>query len=191
NLLLEIDGPDITMEEYVQLETKKAIRNGEVYNWETATHGKIRYVEDVHYLKFFETNFLAIVFDDALTFELEFSSEPTASPQHVDEVNLKSETLFSEYDDEEYNVISYNDLFPFNIFSVNDSKLDTDNNNDKIDIKQFSGDILIESSYNIISIDVDTYAQGSNKILEISHDAISKIFTAETFIARLSVNIVI
>ncbi|GJT13511.1 hypothetical protein Tco_0860553 [Tanacetum coccineum] len=131
----EIDGPDITIEEYVQLETKKVVRNGEVYNWEIATYGKIRYVEDVHYLKFFETEFPAIVFDDALTFELEFSSEPTTSPQHVDEVNLKSETSFSEYDEEEYNVISYNDLFPFNMFSVNDSKLDTNNNNDKINIK--------------------------------------------------------
>ncbi|GJS77264.1 hypothetical protein Tco_0727145 [Tanacetum coccineum] len=76
------------------------------------------------------------------------------SPQHDDEVNLKNETSLSEYDDGEYNVISYSDLFPFNIFSVNDSKLDTDNDGDKINIKQSFGDISIEplrtSSYEMI-----------------------------------------
>nr|GFA63862.1 hypothetical protein [Tanacetum cinerariifolium] len=99
-----MDDPDITMEEYVQLETERALRNGKEYNWEIATYG--------------------------------FSSEPTISPQHVDEVDLKDETSFPEYDDEEYNVISFNDLFPFNIYFVNDLKLHTDNNDDdKIDVK--------------------------------------------------------
>ncbi|GJW40445.1 hypothetical protein Tco_0066290 [Tanacetum coccineum] len=36
-----MDEPDITMEEYVQLESERALRNGKVYNWETATYGKI------------------------------------------------------------------------------------------------------------------------------------------------------
>ncbi|GJV50751.1 hypothetical protein Tco_1446492 [Tanacetum coccineum] len=36
-----MDDPDITMEEYVQLETDRALRNGKVYSWETATYGKI------------------------------------------------------------------------------------------------------------------------------------------------------
>ncbi|GKB41186.1 hypothetical protein Tco_0886128 [Tanacetum coccineum] len=48
----------------------------------------------------------------------------------------------------------YNDLFPFNIISVNDSKLDTDNDDDKIDIKQSLGDISIEPLPNVISIDI-------------------------------------
>ncbi|GJR44037.1 hypothetical protein Tco_1312140 [Tanacetum coccineum] len=91
----------------------------------------------------------AIVYDDALTSELEFSSEPTVSSQHVDKVYLKNETSLSEYDDEEYNVISYNDLFSFNIISVNELKLDTDNDDDKIDIKQSSGDISIEPLRNV------------------------------------------
>ncbi|GJS91634.1 hypothetical protein Tco_0774270 [Tanacetum coccineum] len=77
----------MTMEEYVQYEIEKALRNGKVYNWETATYGKIRYIDDINDLRFFETKFPAIVYDDALTSELDFSSEPTVSPQHVDEVN--------------------------------------------------------------------------------------------------------
>ncbi|GJU99282.1 hypothetical protein Tco_1328553 [Tanacetum coccineum] len=123
---------DMTMEEYVQYETEKALRNAEVYNWETATYGKIRYVEDINDLKFFETKFPAIVYDDALSFESGFSSNPTVSSQHVNEINLNNETSLSKNDDEEYNVISYNDLFPFNIIYVNNSKLDTDNDDNEI-----------------------------------------------------------
>ncbi|GJW50396.1 hypothetical protein Tco_0091747, partial [Tanacetum coccineum] len=138
----------------IQYETDKALRNGKVYNWETATYGKISYDEDVHYLRLFKTEFPARVYDEALTSKLEFSSEPTASPQHVDELNWKNKISLSEYNDEEYNVIFHNDLFYFNIISVNELKLDTDSDNDKIDIKQSSGDISIEPLRNVISIDV-------------------------------------
>ncbi|GJU59818.1 hypothetical protein Tco_1237584 [Tanacetum coccineum] len=118
-----MDDPDITIEEYVQLETERALRNSKRYNWETATYG--------------------------------FSFEPTVSPQHDDEINLKDETSLLEYNDEEYNVISFNDLFPFSIYSINDSKLHTDmDDNDKIDAKQFSGDLSIEPLPHLISIDI-------------------------------------
>ncbi|GJV28120.1 hypothetical protein Tco_1384568 [Tanacetum coccineum] len=147
-----MEDRDMTMKEYVQYETENALRNGKVYNWKTSTYGKIRYVDDINDLRFFD--FPAIVYDDALSLVSGFSSEHTISSQHVNEVNLKNETSMSEYDDEEYNVISYNDLFPFNIISVNDSKLDTDNDDDKIDIKQSSGNISIEPLHNVISIDI-------------------------------------
>ncbi|GKA62370.1 pentatricopeptide repeat-containing protein [Tanacetum coccineum] len=155
----EMEDRDMTIEEYVQYETEKALRNGKVYNWKTTTYGKIRYVEDINDLRFFETKFPSIVYDDALISELEFSSEPTVSPLYAEKVNLKNKTSLSEYDDEECNVISYNDLFPFNIFSIDDSKLDTENDDDKIDIKQTSRHISIEPLRNVISIDVGTYAQ--------------------------------
>ncbi|GKA32738.1 hypothetical protein Tco_0719105 [Tanacetum coccineum] len=96
-----MDNPDITVERYVQLETNRALRNDKVYNWETATYGKIWYDEDVYYLRFFEMEFLAIVYNDALASKSSFSSEPMVSPQHVDEV--KNETSLSDYDDEKYN----------------------------------------------------------------------------------------
>ncbi|GJZ24823.1 retrovirus-related pol polyprotein from transposon TNT 1-94 [Tanacetum coccineum] len=41
NLLQEMDNPDITMEEHVQYETEKALRNNQVYNWEIAKYGEI------------------------------------------------------------------------------------------------------------------------------------------------------
>ncbi|GJX03900.1 hypothetical protein Tco_0189816 [Tanacetum coccineum] len=102
-----MEDRDMTMEEYVQYETEKALRN----------------------------EFLAILFNDALASKSDFLSEPTLSPQHVDEINLKNETSLSKNDDEECNVISYNDLFLFNIIYDNELKLDTDNHDDKIDIK--------------------------------------------------------
>ncbi|GJZ78835.1 hypothetical protein Tco_0643672, partial [Tanacetum coccineum] len=69
--------PDITIEEYIRLKTEKALRKGKVYNWETATYGKTRYDEDVHFLRSIEMEFPAIVYNDALTSELELSCEPT------------------------------------------------------------------------------------------------------------------
>ncbi|GJT48448.1 hypothetical protein Tco_0974605 [Tanacetum coccineum] len=86
----EMDNPYITMEECVQYETEKALRNNQVFNWETAKYGKISWcldIGDINYLIFFETKFSAIVYNDALKLELYFSFEPTLSSQHVDKVN--------------------------------------------------------------------------------------------------------
>ncbi|GJR52551.1 hypothetical protein Tco_1403072 [Tanacetum coccineum] len=122
-----MDDHNITMEEYIQLEEEKARRHGQVYNWETATYGKIWYDEDVHYLRSFGKEFLAIVYNDTLTCKSDFSPEPTVSPQQIDEFNLKNETSLSECDGEEQNVIYFNDLFPFNIIYPDDLKSDKDN----------------------------------------------------------------
>ncbi|GKD15908.1 hypothetical protein Tco_1205066 [Tanacetum coccineum] len=231
-----MDNSNITMEEYIKLEEEKACRRGKVYNWETATYGKIWYNEDDHdlrsveteipaivfndsltfeetpscepmvsslndnkidfrisfdesddedytviydknsfsykiisvndlktdsendndkvnmpsfpspeptvsyfddldYFKDFEKEFSAIVYNDALTSKLDFLTEPTVSPQHIDEFNLKDETSLSECDEEEQNVLYFNDLFPFNVIYPDDSKSDKDNDDDKINIK--------------------------------------------------------
>nr|GEU59112.1 hypothetical protein [Tanacetum cinerariifolium] len=66
-----MDDPNITMAEYIQLEEEKSRRLGQEYNWETATYYKIWYDEDVHYLRSFEKEFPAIVYNDALTSEPE------------------------------------------------------------------------------------------------------------------------
>ncbi|GKB77108.1 hypothetical protein Tco_0944003 [Tanacetum coccineum] len=187
-----MDDPNITIEEYIRLEDEKAHRCSKVYNWETATYGKIRYDEDVHdlgsvetefpaivfndtltseaallceptvsslnndeidfrisfdesddedctkmilitevsyfddldYFKDFEKEFPAIVYNDALTSKLNFLTKPTVSPQHIDKFNLKDETSLSECDEEEQNILNFNDLFPFNVIYPDDSKSD-------------------------------------------------------------------
>ncbi|GJW41748.1 hypothetical protein Tco_0067593 [Tanacetum coccineum] len=145
-----MDDPNITMKEYIRLEEEKARKRGKVYNWETATYGKIWDYEDVHDLGSLETKFPSIIFNDtitsdaalssivyndALTSKLDFFTEPTLSPQHIDEFNLKDETSLSECDEEEQNVLYFNDVFPFNVIYPDDSKSDKDNDDDKIDIK--------------------------------------------------------
>nr|GEV47988.1 hypothetical protein [Tanacetum cinerariifolium] len=64
---VNMDDSNITMEEYVMLEEEKARRNGKVYNWETATYGRIWDDDEVHNLRSFETEFPAIAFDDTFT----------------------------------------------------------------------------------------------------------------------------
>nr|GEW08252.1 hypothetical protein [Tanacetum cinerariifolium] len=64
---VNMNDPNIIMEECIRLEEEKACRNGKVYNWETATYDKIWYDKDVHDLISVENKFPAIVFDDAFT----------------------------------------------------------------------------------------------------------------------------
>nr|GEW58319.1 integrase, catalytic region, zinc finger, CCHC-type, peptidase aspartic, catalytic [Tanacetum cinerariifolium] len=97
-----------------------------------------------------------IVYNDALTSELDISHGPTVSPQHVDEVNWKIEISLSKSDDENYTIIYDNDLFSYKIVSSNALKLNMDNDDDKIDIKQSSGNISVEplsSTYDNTSIE--------------------------------------
>nr|GEY03696.1 ribonuclease H-like domain-containing protein [Tanacetum cinerariifolium] len=82
--------------EYIRIEEEKVSRRGKVYNWETATYGKIWDNEDVHDLGSVENEFLAIVFNDTLTSEVPFSYEPTVSSLN-DEIDFR--ILFDESND--------------------------------------------------------------------------------------------
>ncbi|GJU16740.1 hypothetical protein Tco_1144706 [Tanacetum coccineum] len=181
-----MDDPSITMEEYIRLEEEKARRHGKVYNWETSTYDKIWYDEDVHDLRSVETEFPVIVFNDSLIFEetpsceptnefpaifyndsltskLDLLTKPTVSPQHIDEFNLKDETSLSECDKEEQNILNFNDLFPFNVIYPNDSKLDKDNDDDKVDIEHSSGGFysVQKPLPDVINIYVGAYAHST------------------------------
>ncbi|GKB73386.1 hypothetical protein Tco_0934798 [Tanacetum coccineum] len=87
----------------------------------------VSYFDDLDFFNDFENEFTAIVYNDALTSKLDLLTEPTVSPQHIDEFNLKDETSLSECDEEEQNVLNFSVLFPFNIIYPNDSKSDKDN----------------------------------------------------------------
>ncbi|GJZ46401.1 hypothetical protein Tco_0593997 [Tanacetum coccineum] len=141
---------------------------------------KVSYFDDLDFFKDFENEFPAIVYNDALTSKLDFLTEPTVSPQHIDEFNLKDETSLSECDEEEQNILNFNVLFPFNVIYPDDSKSDKDNDDDKIDIKQSSGDMSVKPLPDLINTDVGAYAHGSNKLLETSHDTSNKFFNTET-----------
>ncbi|GJR24304.1 ribonuclease H-like domain-containing protein [Tanacetum coccineum] len=87
------------MEEYIRLEEEKARRHGKVYNWETANYGKIWYDEDVHDLRYVETEFPAIVFNDKFSSEKTLSCKPTVSSLNINEIDFR--ISFDESDDED------------------------------------------------------------------------------------------
>ncbi|GJV33319.1 hypothetical protein Tco_1393719 [Tanacetum coccineum] len=132
-------------------------------------------IDDLDFFKDFENEFSAIVYNDALTSKSDFSTEPTLFPQYFDEFDLKDETLLSEYNEEEQNVLYFNDVFPFNIIYPDDLNSDKGNDDNKIDIIQ--------------SLGGNVNTQGSNELLEGSHDKINKVFIMKSFVMELNVNI--
>ncbi|GJZ81634.1 hypothetical protein Tco_0646628 [Tanacetum coccineum] len=114
----------------------------------------VSYFDYLDFFKDFEKEFTAIVYNDAQTSKLDFLTEPTLSPQHIDEFDLKYETSLSECDEKEQNVLYFNDLFPFNVIYPDDSKSNKDNDNDKVDIKHSSGDLSVKPLPDVINTDV-------------------------------------
>ncbi|GJR77707.1 hypothetical protein Tco_0090072 [Tanacetum coccineum] len=190
-----MDNPNITMEEYIRLEEEKAPI---VFNDKLTSEAPlceptvsslndeidfrisfdesddedctpmVSYFDDLDYFKDFEKEFPAIVYNDAQTSKSDLLTEPILNPQHIDEFNLKDETSLSKCDEEEQNVLNFNDLFPFNVIYPNDSKSDKDNDDDKVDIEHSSGDLSVKPLPDVINTDVGAYAHGSNKLLETS-----------------------
>ncbi|GKF18382.1 hypothetical protein Tco_0063300 [Tanacetum coccineum] len=78
---------------------KKKLENEKVFNWESATYGKIWDNEDVHDLGSVETEFPAIVFNNTLTSEATLLCEPTVSSLNKDEIDFR--ISFDESDDED------------------------------------------------------------------------------------------
>ncbi|GKB49332.1 hypothetical protein Tco_0900085, partial [Tanacetum coccineum] len=79
-------------------------------------------IDDLDFFKDFENEFLAIVYNDALTSKSDFLTEPTLSPQHIDEFDLKDETSLSEYDEVEQNILRLNairriDQYPYGVLT--------------------------------------------------------------------------
>ncbi|GJU10738.1 hypothetical protein Tco_1133134 [Tanacetum coccineum] len=132
---------------------------------------------DLDFFNDFKNEFPAIVYNDAQTSKSYLLIEPILSPQHIDEFDLNDETSLSEYDEEEQNILYFNDLFPFNIIHPDDLKSKKDNDNNEIDIIQSS--------------EANEITHGSNVLSETSHDKITKTFRTGSFVINLNVNIVI
>nr|GEW16922.1 hypothetical protein [Tanacetum cinerariifolium] len=117
----------------------------------------VSYFDDLDFFKDFESKFATIVYNDAQTSKLDLLTELILSPQHIDEVDDKT-SLF-ECDEEDQNVLNFNDLFPFNVIYPSDSKSDKDNDDDKVDIEHSSGDLSVKPLPDVINTDVGAYAQ--------------------------------
>ncbi|GKF03041.1 hypothetical protein Tco_0029964 [Tanacetum coccineum] len=146
----------------------------------------------------FKTKFLAIVLDNTLTSDVAIScgptvsplndneidirisfdesddedykiiTEPTISPRHIDEFDLKDEMPLFECDEEEQNVLYFNDIFPFNVIYPDDLKSDTSNDNDKIDIEQPLGDMFVIPLPNVINVDTQSTVYTTYSLNEYS-----------------------
>ncbi|GJZ71573.1 hypothetical protein Tco_0635424 [Tanacetum coccineum] len=67
---------------------------------------KVSCFNDLDFFKDFENEFPAIVYNDALTSKLDFLTELTLCPQHIDQFDLKDETSFLR----EVNIVTWNYL---------------------------------------------------------------------------------
>nr|GEV41954.1 hypothetical protein [Tanacetum cinerariifolium] len=153
-----MNDPDITMEECIRLEEEKACRRVIVFdNTRTSkvtpsyepiesplNENKINfrisfdesddedytiwYDEDVHDMRYVETEFPAIVFNDTLMFE------PTVSSLNNE---IEFRISFDESDDEDHTVIYGKNSFSYKITYVNDLKTDSENYNDKVNMPSF------------------------------------------------------
>ncbi|GKE25999.1 hypothetical protein Tco_1441383 [Tanacetum coccineum] len=97
-----MDNPNITIEEYIRLEEEKAQR---------------------------QAKFPVIVFDNTLTSNTTLPCEPTVSPPNENKIDFR--ISLDESDDEDYMVIFDENSFSYKIISINDSKKDLENDNDK------------------------------------------------------------
>ncbi|GJR96377.1 hypothetical protein Tco_0268551 [Tanacetum coccineum] len=103
----------------------------------------VSHIDDLDFFKDFENEFPSIFYNDALTSKSDFSTELTLCPQHIDEFDFKDETSLSGYNEEEQNILYFNDLFPFNIIYPDDLKLDKGDDDNEIDMIQSSGDMAL------------------------------------------------
>ncbi|GJZ53842.1 hypothetical protein Tco_0608727 [Tanacetum coccineum] len=74
-------------------------------------------------------------YNDALTYEVALSCEPTVSPLNDNQIDLR--LSFDESDDEDYTVIYDKNSFSYKIIYVNDLKTDSENDNDKVNMPSF------------------------------------------------------
>ncbi|GKA18781.1 hypothetical protein Tco_0698696 [Tanacetum coccineum] len=96
----------------------------------------MEYCEDEDdYFKNFETKFPAIVLDNTLTFDAAISCGPTVSPLNDNEIVFR--ISFDESDDEDYTIVYDENSFSYKIIFVNNLKMDSENDNDKVNMPSF------------------------------------------------------
>ncbi|GKD81165.1 hypothetical protein Tco_1348004 [Tanacetum coccineum] len=125
-----MDDPNLTMEEYIRIEEEKAHRRGRVFNWQTATYGKIRIDDDLHDLSSVEAEFPAIVINDAFASYDTFQCKSQVSTPINDEFDFR--ISFDESDDGDFTIIYDTNSFSYKMIFVNDLKTDFENDYEKV-----------------------------------------------------------
>ncbi|GKB74163.1 hypothetical protein Tco_0935575 [Tanacetum coccineum] len=130
-----MDDSNMTMEEYIKFEEEKARRHGRVFNWQTATYGKVRVNDDLYDLKSVEAEFPAIVIDNTVAPQDALPCKSKVSIPVNDEIDFR--ISFDESGDEDYTIICDINSFSYKMISVNNLKTDSENDNEKAGIPSF------------------------------------------------------
>ncbi|GKB34215.1 hypothetical protein Tco_0879157 [Tanacetum coccineum] len=72
----------------------------------------IGYINDSDFFKDFESEFPAIAYNNNLKSKPDPLIEPSVSSRHINKFDSKNETSLSKYDEEEQNILYFNDSFP-------------------------------------------------------------------------------
>ncbi|GKE30373.1 hypothetical protein Tco_1445757 [Tanacetum coccineum] len=105
----------------------------------------------------------AIVFNDTLTSEVALLCEPTVSPLNSNQIDFR--ISFDEFDDEDYTVIYDKKSFSYKIISVDDLKMDLQNDNDKVNIPSF-----LLSEHTVSYFDYFNYKDFENEFPAIAYN---------------------
>ncbi|GJR57562.1 hypothetical protein Tco_1499724 [Tanacetum coccineum] len=124
------DDSSMTMEEYIKFEEEKARKRGKVFNWQTATYGKIRVDDDLYDLSSVDAEFPAIVIDDAFAPHNTLQCKSQVSTLINDEIDFK--ISFDESNDEDYTIICDKNSFSYKMIYVNNLKMDSENDYEKV-----------------------------------------------------------
>ncbi|GJZ57350.1 hypothetical protein Tco_0612844 [Tanacetum coccineum] len=125
-----MDDPSLTVEEYFKLEEEKGHKHGKVFNWQTATYGKIRVDDDFHDFSSVETEFPTIVINNDFATRNVLPCKSQVSEIVNDEIDFRKS--FDESDDEDCAVIYDANSFSYKMISVNDLKTDLKNDYEKV-----------------------------------------------------------
>ncbi|GJZ13484.1 hypothetical protein Tco_0548714 [Tanacetum coccineum] len=125
-----MDDPNMTMEEYIKFVEEKARRRGRMFNWKTATYGKIRVDDGLYDLGSVDAEFPAIVIDDTVTPQDTLPCKSQVSTLVNNEIDFR--ISFDESDDEDYTIICDKNSFSYKMISVNDLQTDSENDNEKV-----------------------------------------------------------
>ncbi|GKE65765.1 hypothetical protein Tco_1519926, partial [Tanacetum coccineum] len=166
-----MDDPNIMIEEYIQLMADKARGRDQTFNWETATYGKV-YCDDSDLFIYFETDFPAIVYNDASTSNQNVSSEPTVSIYNAINSDIDFHISFSDFGDEDYTFIYHKDSSSYKLIPANDLKLELVNKHVKINIESCSENIDVKPMDNVICISRDTTPIKFDENIKTNHDTV-------------------
>ncbi|GKE34953.1 hypothetical protein Tco_1454275, partial [Tanacetum coccineum] len=164
-----MDDPNITMEEYIQLMADKAQGRDQTFNWETATYSKV-YCKDLDSFTEYETDFPAIVYNDALTSNQNVSSKPTVSIYNAIKSDIDFHISFSDSEDEDYTFIYNNDLSSYKLIPSNDLKPEPVNDYVEINIESCSENIDVKPMDSVICISKDTTPVEFDENFKTNHD---------------------